>query len=134
VIIACILIRIYLQNSETFKYCKLFFIHINKYVVHCARSPMLLPVLVVRIADAQPPATNSVRKNHPLLYRNLYGSLLEAIQDVWFSKFGVQDRIAVLAGASLSCGDETGTHVEWVRRAMLTPLFLSSRHCLLQTV
>lgn len=34
----------------------------------------------------------------------------------------------------LSCGDETGTHVEWVRRAMLTPLFLSSRHCLLQTV
>lgn len=33
VIIACILIRIYLQNYETFKYCKLFFIHINKYVV-----------------------------------------------------------------------------------------------------
>jgi hypothetical protein len=33
VIIACILIRIYLQNSKTFKYCKLFFIHINKYVV-----------------------------------------------------------------------------------------------------
>lgn len=48
VIIACILIRIYLQNSETFKYCKLFFIHINKYVVQlrsitdvvaCARWP-----------------------------------------------------------------------------------------------
>jgi hypothetical protein len=38
VIIACILIRIYLQNSKTFKYCKLFFIHINKYVVHCTRS------------------------------------------------------------------------------------------------
>jgi hypothetical protein len=33
VIIACILIRIYLQNYETFKYCKLFFIHTNKYVV-----------------------------------------------------------------------------------------------------
>jgi hypothetical protein len=33
IIIACILICIYLQNSETFKYCKLFLIHINKYVV-----------------------------------------------------------------------------------------------------
>jgi hypothetical protein len=62
---------------------------------------MLLPALVGRIADAQPSTINSVRKDHPLLYRNLYSSLLEAIQDVWFSKFGVQDRIAVLAGASL---------------------------------
>jgi hypothetical protein len=33
VIIAYILIRIYLQYSETFKYYKLFFIYINKYVV-----------------------------------------------------------------------------------------------------
>jgi hypothetical protein len=102
VIIACILIRIYLQNYETFKYCKLFFIHINKYVVQMRSIAMLLPALVGRIADTQPSATNSVRKDHPLLYRNLYSSLLEAIHDVWFSKFGVQDRIAVLAGASLT--------------------------------
>jgi hypothetical protein len=68
----------------------------------CARSPMLLHALVGRIADAQTSATNSIRKDHPLLYRKLYSSLLEAIQDVSFSKFGVQDRIAVLAGASLS--------------------------------
>jgi hypothetical protein len=63
---------------------------------------MLLHALVGRIADAQTSATNSIRKDHPLLYRKLYSSLLEAIQDVSFSKFGVQDRIAVLAGASLS--------------------------------
>jgi hypothetical protein len=62
---------------------------------------MVLPALVGWIADAQPSATDSVRKDHPLLYRNLYSSLLDAIQDVWFSKFDVQDGIVALAGASL---------------------------------
>jgi hypothetical protein len=62
----------------------------------CPRS------LVGRIVDAQPSATNSVRKDHPLFYRNLYSSLLAAIHDVWFSKFSVQDGIAALAGASLT--------------------------------
>jgi hypothetical protein len=62
---------------------------------------MVLPALVGWIADAQPSATDSVHKDHPLLYRNLYSSLLDAIQDVWFSKFDVQDGIVALAGARL---------------------------------
>jgi hypothetical protein len=64
------------------------------------RCRVVLPVLVGRIADAQPSATNSVCKDHPLFYRNLYSLLLDAIQDVWFSKFGVQDGIAFFVGES----------------------------------
>jgi hypothetical protein len=49
-----------------------------------------------------------MRKDGPLFYRILYRSLLDALQEVWFSNFRVQDHIQVLVGVGLTLPNRVG--------------------------